>query len=115
MFGDLGNLDCGGGGAARLISFLPLSLSLPFRPPNEIPEEPEMNRSHARNRSGIPCGGGEGRTDDANNAFDAGLCVENGEIRISVHCRVGSFLVSLLQAGIWALARWRGDAHKRVC
>ena len=45
----------------------------------------------------------------------AGLCVEKGESRISAHYRVGSFLVSLLQAGIWALARWRGDAHKRVC
>lgn len=51
MFGDLGNLD-----------FIP-------SPPNEIPGETEMNRSHARNRSGIPCGGGagDGRR-DANNA-----------------------------------------------
>ena len=43
-----------------------------------------------------------------------GLCVENGESRISAQCWVGSFLVSLLQASICTLARWRGDAHKRV-
>ena len=40
--------------------------------------------------------------------------MENDESRISALCWVGSFQVSLLQAGIWALARWRGDTHKRV-
>ena len=47
-------------------------------------------------------------------ASQAGICVENGKCRILVYCWVGSFLVSLFQAGIWALARWRGDAHKQV-
>ena len=46
--------------------------------------------------------------------YRTGICIENDESRILAHCWVGSFLVSLLQAGIWALARLRGDAHKRV-